>query len=42
MSADLALTVGIALGIAIGLVWQALWPILPSRWKRNMERRWGR
>lgn len=42
MNPDIALTLGLALGIAIGLVWQALWPLLPSRWKRPNGRRWSR
>ena len=42
MNPDLALSVGLLLGLVIGLVWQAVAPILPSRWKRPSERRWSR
>lgn len=42
MTPDIALSVGMLLGVVVGLVWQALWPILPSRWKRLSERRWSR
>lgn len=42
MSPDIALSVGLLLGLVIGLVWQAVAPILPSRWKRSSGRRWSR
>lgn len=42
MNPDIALSVGLLLGLVIGLVWQAVAPILPSRWKRLSERRWSR
>lgn len=42
MNPDIALSVGLLLGLVIGLVWQALAPILPSRWKRTAQRRWSR
>lgn len=42
MNPDIALSVGLFLGVVVGLVWQALWPLLPSRWKRAGQRRWSR
>lgn len=42
MNPDIALSVGLFLGVVIGLVWQAVAPILPSRWKRSSGRRWSR